>query len=98
MRFSSETVEPKVPLIWCGFLTLVYQHAEQDEPYCGTILRRFCEILLQISDDKGSSGWGRGLLSAIGLAKQSTMSINFKFICRSLAGKTSYNNSYKYDK
>lgn len=84
--FCSESVEPKLPLIWSGFLTLTYQHADKDEPYCGSVLRKFCEILLQTSDDKGNSKWGRGLLSVIGLGKQGSLSLSFRFICRALAG------------
>lgn len=86
MFYFSESVEPKLPLIWSGFLNLVHQHAEHDEPYCGTILRKFVEILLQISEDKGNSRWGSGLLSVIGLNKQDTSSLCFRFMCKALAG------------
>lgn len=85
--FFSESVEDKLPLIWSGFLNLVYQHAEHDELYCSTILRKFCDILLQISEDKGSNRWGRGLLTVIGLGKAGTLTLNFRFICRALAGE-----------
>ncbi|XP_056634672.1 ectopic P granules protein 5 homolog [Diorhabda sublineata] len=82
----SEGTEPKMPLIWCGFLMLVLQHAEIDEPYCGAVLYKFSQILLQFSDEKGPSKWGRGLLNAIGLTKQANISMDFKFLCRAIAG------------
>ncbi|XP_028134145.1 ectopic P granules protein 5 homolog isoform X1 [Diabrotica virgifera virgifera] len=82
----NESTEPKIPLIWCGFLMLVLQHAEKDEPTSGTILYKFTQILLQICDEKGPSKWGRGLLNVIGLSKQGNVSLDFKFLCRALAG------------
>ncbi|KAJ8984462.1 hypothetical protein NQ317_012528 [Molorchus minor] len=84
----SDTTESKMPLLWCSFLTLTLQYSDKDEPFCGSILHRFAQILLQISEDKGNSGWGRGLLTAIGLTKQGTLSLNFRFLSRALAGYT----------
>ncbi|CAG9856312.1 unnamed protein product [Phyllotreta striolata] len=82
----SESTEPKIPLIWCGFLMLTLQHADKDEPHSGAVLHKFARILLQISDEKGPGKWGRGILSAIGLSKQGPVSAEFKFLCRALAG------------
>ncbi|KAG5874036.1 hypothetical protein JTB14_007998 [Gonioctena quinquepunctata] len=82
----NESTEQKMPLIWCGFLMLLLQHSEKDEPYCAIVLHKFSQILLQISEEKAGSKWGRGLLNAIGLNKQGNLSINFKFISRALAG------------
>ncbi|CAG9823224.1 unnamed protein product [Phaedon cochleariae] len=82
----NESTEPKMPLIWCGLLMLVSQHSEKDEQFCAVVLHKFAQILLQTSEDKGGSRWGRGLLTAIGLSKQANLSLNFKFLCRALAG------------
>ncbi|KAJ8949813.1 hypothetical protein NQ318_000511, partial [Aromia moschata] len=84
----NEVVEPKLPLIWSSFILLVLQHCNKDEPFCGASLHKFAQILLQISEDKGGSRWGRGLLTAIGLTKQGSLSLSFRFLCRALAGYT----------
>ena len=46
-------------------------YCEIDEPCCGSLLYKFAENLLQRSEEKDSK-WGRGLLGAIGILKQTT--------------------------
>ncbi|RZB40249.1 ectopic P granules protein 5 -like, partial [Asbolus verrucosus] len=84
IKISGENTESKVPLLWFGILRLSLLHCEKDEPTAGIILYKFARILLQLSEDKGSSRWGRGLLNVMGISKQDTISI--KFLCRALGG------------
>ncbi|XP_044253867.1 ectopic P granules protein 5 homolog isoform X2 [Tribolium madens] len=86
LKFSGESAESKVPLLWIGIIRLTLQYCEIDENTTGVILHKFAKILIQISEDKAGSKWGRGLLSAIGISKQDAISINFRFLCRALAG------------
>ncbi|XP_063908736.1 ectopic P granules protein 5 homolog [Zophobas morio] len=86
LKIGGENSESKVPLLWFGILRLALLHCEKDEATTGIILHRFAKILLQLSEDKGSSRWGKGLLSAIGISKQDSISINFRFLCRALGG------------
>nr|CAH7757239.1 unnamed protein product [Callosobruchus chinensis] len=82
----SGTTESKIPLIWLILLDLVIKNAERNERFCAVVLHKFSQILLEISEERAASRWGKGLLSAIGLAKQDDISIQFKFLCRALAG------------
>lgn len=75
VKITSESVESKIPLIWIGIIRLSIEYCETDENTSGLILYNFAKILLQISEDKGTSKWGRGLLSAIGINRQNTISV-----------------------
>ncbi|CAH0560105.1 unnamed protein product [Brassicogethes aeneus] len=81
----SEDTESKIPLLWCAVLQLSLKNCGKDEPSTAAILCQFCQILTELAEDKGSLGWGRGLLSKIGISKQG-VSLNFRFLCRALAG------------
>nr|CAI5847173.1 unnamed protein product [Callosobruchus analis] len=85
MKPSGNT-ESKIPLIWLILLDLVIKNAERNERFCAVVLHKFSQILLEISEERAASRWGKGLLSAIGLVKQDDISIQFKFLCRALAG------------
>ena len=77
LKIGGENSESKVPLLWFGILRLALLHCEKDEATTGIILHRFAKILLQLSEDKGSSRWGKGLLSAIGISKQDSIYIKY---------------------
>lgn len=82
----NESVETKVPLLWFSILSLALDLCDVDETTSSTLLLRFVDILLQTSENKAGTTWGRGLLSAIGLSKQEASTLNFRFVCKALAG------------
>ncbi|KAF7282452.1 hypothetical protein GWI33_002679 [Rhynchophorus ferrugineus] len=82
----SETAESKIPLLWLTMLKLALEMCEDREASAATLLFKFADVLMQLSEDKGGGRWGRGLLNAIGLTRQEAVSLNFRFICRALAG------------
>ncbi|CAH1956914.1 unnamed protein product [Acanthoscelides obtectus] len=82
----SGTTESKIPLIWLNLLDLIIKHVDKNEIFCAVVLHKFSQILLEIAEERATSRWGRGLLSAIGLSKQDDTSIDFKFLCKALAG------------
>ncbi|KAK9871044.1 hypothetical protein WA026_010002 [Henosepilachna vigintioctopunctata] len=82
----SDTIESKLPLLWIVLLDLSLKHSETNESATGAVLYRFSQILLQISNEKGSSGWGRGFLNVIGITKTASISLPFKFLCRAMGG------------
>lgn len=73
----SENTETKLPLLWWTILkySLIICHA--DESTAAIILHNFAQNLINMVDTKGPSGWGRGLLNAIGLNKQNVPSITY---------------------
>lgn len=64
-----------MPLIWSDVINLSLKLCESDEPFTGAVLYKFAQILLQVAEDKEGSKWGRGLLGAIGIVKQTTISL-----------------------
>ncbi|KAL1505767.1 hypothetical protein ABEB36_005253 [Hypothenemus hampei] len=80
------TLEDKVPLLWYAIIKLALQQCNTNELIAATQLQKFSHVLLQIAEDSNSTKWGRALLSAIGLTKSDSISLNFKFICRAMAG------------
>uniref|UniRef100_A0A1Y1N595 Ectopic P granules protein 5 homolog n=2 Tax=Photinus pyralis TaxID=7054 RepID=A0A1Y1N595_PHOPY len=79
-------MEDKVPLIWSQFLKLTIIHCNIDMRSGSTIVYKFSQLLLQQSAEKGISGWGKGILGAIGIVKSESLSLRFRFLCRALAG------------
>lgn len=77
-----------MPLLWSNFLLLSVQFADKDEMACAIALQKFSQILIRTAEDRGTNKWGRGLLNVIGLSKQDSMSIGFRFLCRALGGKS----------
>lgn len=82
----NETVEDKVPLLWYKILRLSLKLSSEDESSARYNLNKFSHILIDKSGDKQESGWGWGLLKAVGLNRQSNISLGFRFLCRALAG------------
>ncbi|XP_060530773.1 ectopic P granules protein 5 homolog [Cylas formicarius] len=82
----NESTEPKIPLVWFTILRLALDHCDKDETGSAILLYKFAQILLHMSEDKSGSRWGRGILSAIGMARQECVSVNFRFLCRALGG------------
>ncbi|KAF2894637.1 hypothetical protein ILUMI_11535 [Ignelater luminosus] len=80
------SLEDKLPLFWSQLLYLALIHSNIDESTAGLVLYKFSQYLLQITADKGISGWGKGILGAIGIVKQDSLSLKFRFLCRALAG------------
>lgn len=75
----SESIECKVPLIWGDVLTLALKFCKTDEACAGAMLYKFSQILSNLSDEKEVSKWGRGILGAIGIVKQSPPSLQYVF-------------------
>lgn len=76
----TEETEPKLPLIWSDIINLSLKYVEIDEARCGTLLYQFTQLLIQLSEDKEGSKWGRSLLGAIGIVKTNSMSLKYVFI------------------
>ncbi|XP_066259328.1 ectopic P granules protein 5 homolog [Euwallacea similis] len=81
-----EPLESKFPLLWLTILSLSIQYCEKDESIMAVQLHKFSQILLQLSEDSGSNRWTRGFLNVIGFSKSEEVTLNFRFICRAMAG------------
>lgn len=68
-------MDDKIPLVWSQVLKLTLPHCEVNEPEAAAILHSFAHILLQNCSEKGISGWGKGLLGAIGIVKHDAASL-----------------------
>ncbi|KAK5643248.1 hypothetical protein RI129_007093 [Pyrocoelia pectoralis] len=80
------SIEDKIPLIWSQFLKLALIHCNIDMRSGSIILYKFSQLLLQQSAEKRISSWGKGILGAIGIVKNESLSVRFRFLCRALAG------------
>lgn len=69
-------MECKFPLLWNEVIKLAWRVCNKgNEEKAAVVLRKFVHShLLPSAESKGSGGgWGRGLLGAIGLAKQGSV-------------------------
>ena len=71
----SESVEPKLPLLWGKVLVLCLRQCEYggDSDIALKSLRKLVHSLMVIAEDRAGGGWG--ILGAIGLRKHSPLSI-----------------------
>ncbi|KAF5275551.1 hypothetical protein FQR65_LT04154 [Abscondita terminalis] len=80
------SIEDKIPLLWSQFLSIALLHCDIDMQSAYILLYKFSQLLLQIATEKGISGWGKGLLGAIGIVKQESVSLKFRFLSRAMSG------------
>ncbi|XP_066999967.2 ectopic P granules protein 5 homolog [Anabrus simplex] len=81
----SETVEAKLPLLWSKVLSLSLRQCELSGDAAAAVksLRKLVSILLQLADDRAGAGWG--ILGAIGLRKQSPVSVRCRLLSRAIS-------------
>lgn len=84
-------MEPKLPLLWREAIKLSLKlcHLGGEDKVANTLRKLVHSHLLPVSESKSGAtggGWGRGLLGAIGLMKQGNVSMQFRFLCKALAG------------
>jgi len=77
-------MEPKLPLLWGKVLSLSLRQCEYSGD-CGIAvrcLRKLVQSLMQLAEDR-TGGWG--ILGAIGLRKNSPLSVRCRLLSRALA-------------
>ncbi|XP_069674865.1 ectopic P granules protein 5 homolog isoform X3 [Periplaneta americana] len=80
----TESLEPKLPLLWGKVLVLSLRQCEYsgDRDTAVKCLRKLVQSLLLLAEDR-AGGWG--ILGAIGLRKQSPLSVRCRLLSRALA-------------
>lgn len=76
-----ENCETKMLLLWDKICELALKLASLNEQVVQNYLIAFCGVLNSLGEDRSRSG----LWAAVGLGKQSPLSVNFRFLCRAMA-------------
>ncbi|KAK7871957.1 hypothetical protein R5R35_004755 [Gryllus longicercus] len=79
---ATEALESKLPLLWSKILALSLRQCELSGDVAMAVksLRKLVQILMQLAEDRSVGGWG--ILGAIGLRKQSPVSVKCRLLAR----------------